>query len=277
MSLKYYAYIDEAGDEGLGKLKIGNSGQSRWFVIGGIVVSESHDAQLPTIRDNILNLFPHRRKNDLHFRNLNHGQRVAACHEFAKHPFKIVSVCSNKITIVDDKKYYPLFKQKGYLYNYLTRYWLERVTERCAEIAKQSRKPVELHVRFSRRSGTDYHAMREYFELQRDGNEVVKPPRSIAWSVFDPQNIRVENHSNLAGLQLADLATSATASALEANAYGHTETRYAEIISKQYLDRQNNIVNCDLTIVPGIGHTKTPQSVRDFSSILQEKWQAPGP
>jgi len=58
MTLRFVAYIDEAGDEGLGKLKVtGSGGQSKWLVIGGILVRDDHDVQLPAWRDGIMDLF----------------------------------------------------------------------------------------------------------------------------------------------------------------------------------------------------------------------------
>ena len=55
---------------------------------------------------------------------------------------------------------------------------------------------VTLKVVFSRRGGTDYHSMRDYLCLMRDGKEKVAPVRAIDWTVLDPDNIDVQNHSN---------------------------------------------------------------------------------
>jgi hypothetical protein len=43
MVMEFIAYIDEAGDEGLTKLRDETSRQSRWLMLGGIIVSADRD------------------------------------------------------------------------------------------------------------------------------------------------------------------------------------------------------------------------------------------
>ena len=105
-------------------------------------------------------------------------------------------------------------------------------------------------VTFSKRGGTDYSVMRDYLFLMRDGKEKLRPVRSIDWEVLNPEDIKVEDHKNRAGLQIADVVTSATYSALEPNVYGDRETRYSELLKERYL-RENGIVgNCGITVMP---------------------------
>lgn len=249
--VEFVAYIDEAGDEGFGKLaneKVG--GQSRWLLLGAAIVSKSNDTMLPKWRNDIMSLFPHKQSPDLHFRKLNHDQRVATCQFIAKKPIGISVVASNKITILSAKNR-DVFKQNGHLYNYLVRFLLERVTEVCKRAAKKSGTPnANLKVVFSRRGGTDYQVMREYLKLMRDGKEVIQPVRSIDWAVLDPDNIQVENHSKRAGLQIADIVTSATSAALEPNVFGNSEPRYATELKERFCKLNGRVSNCGLTILP---------------------------
>ena len=122
---KFYAYIDEAGDEGFGKLKAARcGGQSRWFALGGILVSEQNDRCLPQWRDDALTIFENR-KRDLHFNKLKHEQKVALCRLLATRPFGVSVVCSDKIEITKLQPHlYAKYKEKGHLYNYLTRFLL---------------------------------------------------------------------------------------------------------------------------------------------------------
>jgi hypothetical protein len=279
MTLRFVAYIDEAGDEGLGKLAQPNPSpaQSKWLVLGGILVRDEHDRQLPAWRDDILALFPAKSRRDLHFRTLNHAQKVAAVDYLSTNPFGICCVCSNKITLCDGGKYYDLFRQKGYLYNYLTRYLLERITSAVRDVADRSGQRCELRVIFSRRGGTDYHAMRDYLVLMRDGRERLKPIRSIDWSVFSPDDIKVENHSLWAGLQIADVVTSATSAGLEPNIYGNYEPRYANTLAKRFLAKNKAVLNTGLVLLPPIGKSPLSDEQRRFVLGINELWQAPGP
>ena len=87
MSFSHVVYIDEAGDEGFGKLKNpGHGGQSQWLLVGAAVVRGDMDPKLPSLRDAILGRFPKTMRRDLHFRYLKHDQKVVACQEIAKHP-----------------------------------------------------------------------------------------------------------------------------------------------------------------------------------------------
>lgn len=248
---KFYAYIDEAGDEGFGKLKSGRcGGQSRWFALGAILLSEHNDSCLPQWRDEALGIFEHK-KRDLHFNKLKHEQKVALCRLLADKPFGVSVICSDKIEITNlQAELYAKYKEKGHLYNYLTRYLLERLTTACAFKAKQSGARAQLEVTFSRRAGTDYSVMRDYLFLMRDGKEKFRPVRSIDWSVLNPEDIKVENHSKRAGLQLADVVTSATYAGLEPNLYNDVETRYARIIARRFLKENKTLSNCGVTIVP---------------------------
>jgi hypothetical protein len=267
MAKEFIAYIDEAGDEGFGKLAAGPiGGQSRWLMLGACVASRENDLSFPTWRDAILARFPRKRSRDLHFRELAHPQKIVACQEIAKLPVRACVVMSHKVTI-PGSKWESVFKKKGYLYNYLIRWLLERVTTHCATAAGKS--PCTLKVIFSRRSGTNYLTMMDYLKLMRDGGEVMTPTRSINWNVLDVENIAVENHKKWAGLQIADCITSAFFSAFEANLYGNYETGYADLLrSKLIRDEKGHTLNCGLTGVPNLFKMKmdAPQEafVRTF-------------
>jgi hypothetical protein len=255
MTCHFSAYVDETGDEGFGKLRSpGTTGQSRWLGLGAVLVAQENDRFMPSWRDEIVALFPKKKnQRDLHFRYLNHHQRVAACNILREKPVGICVVASNKETILDSAER-DIFKRKQHLYNYLVRFLLERLTAACREKAlRENSGPASLFVTFSRRAGTDYQVMQKYFELMRDGREVMKPARSIDWTIFNPSNIRVENHSVRAGLQIADLATSATCAGLEPNEYGNVEPRYALSLKPRYLRERKRILNCGLTLIPPIG------------------------
>lgn len=160
-------------------------------------------------------------------------------------------VCSDKIEISNLRPdLYQKYKEKGHLYNYLTRFLLERLTLACAVKASLSNSKAQLEVTFSRRAGTDYAVMRDYLCFMRDGKEKLTPKRSIDWSVLDPENIRVEDHSKRAGLQLADIVTSASYAGLEPNLYDDVEPRYALSLSKRYLRVDGSVSNEGITIIP---------------------------
>lgn len=246
---RYIAYIDEAGDEGFGKLASGAvGGQSRWLVLGACIVSAENDVLMAGWKDAIVGRFPAKKSRDLHFRELKHDQKVVVCQEIAKLPVGVCVTLSHKVTITGTK-YEETFKKKGYLYNYLIRWLLERVTQACH---KASPDGCSLRVIFSRRGGTNYQSMIDYLQLMRDGREVMRPVRSIVWDVLDIDSIAVENHSKWAGLQIADCVTSAFFSAVEPNLYGNYEPAYGRLLREKLLKRNGIILDCGVTPVPSM-------------------------
>ncbi len=259
MAATFVGYIDEAGDEGFGKLNAGPlGGQSRWLILGCCLVTRDADLKLPLWRDQILQRFPNKRARDLHFRHLNHQQKIVACQEIAARPIIACLTLSHKITI-PGSRWEDVFKQKGYLYNYLLRWLLERVSHHCFN----NDAHCSLKLVFSRRSNTDYQSMMDYLTLMRDGREAIRPVRSINWKVLDIDTIAVENHSKWAGLQIADCITSAFFSAVEPNVYGNYEPGYAQLLRGNLMTVNGRILNCGLTAVPSV-----------FKSALDERQTA---
>jgi hypothetical protein len=259
---EFIAYIDEAGDEGFGKLRDagGNGGQSRWLLIGACLVCAEDDRALPSWRDSILARLPGKRR-DLHFRDLNHDQKVFVSQEISKLPVGAAVAFSHKVTI-PGSRWEQTFKRKGYLYNYLVRWLLERISFECAPDLGEERNSLKLV--FSRRGGTDYAVMRDYLTLLRDGRELLPPVRTIDWNVVDVNNIAVETHKKWAGLQIADCITSAFFSAVEPNVFGNYEPRYAEELRSRVITRANRGLNHGVTPVPSLGGCQPTDHHRGF-------------
>lgn len=270
MLQEFFAYVDEAGDEGFGKLRLpGGSGQTRWLCLGAIIASKANDPLIPSWRNEVISLFGNKyNQSDIHFRRLNHNQKIAACQKLAGKPLGICVIASNKETILDSSEL-EIFKEKQHLYNYLVRFLVERLTTAC--VRKANGAQASLHITFSRRSGTDYQAMREYFEFMRAGKEKLVPKRSIDWRVFDPVNIRVENHSVRAGLQIADVVTSATFSALEPDIFGNTEPRYSLCMKQRYLRQNGKIANNRLTLIPATWDSPLSENQKQYLVDIEKK------
>lgn len=273
----FIAYIDEAGDEGFGKLRgaAAGGGQSRWLVIGAAIVRAVNDAKLPTWRDGLLRVIKRPDWRTLHFRNLNHPQKVVVCQEIAKRPLGVAVTMSHKVTI-PGSKWEAVFKQKGYLYNYLVRWLLERLTAECRRAAGAERCTLQLV--FSRRGGTDYHSMRRYLAMIRDGRELMRPVRTIKWDMLDIDAIRVEAHEKWAGLQLADCATSAFLAAVEPNTFGNYEQRYARLLRPNVLNLGGHCLNRGVSPVPNMSRSALDaEQTEFFQFFMKNGGQAPGP
>lgn len=266
----YHAYIDEAGDEGLGKLKnVGaRGGQSTFFAIGAFIVTGENNRLLPAWRNDLLAPFPQRAGRTLHWRDLKHEQKIAVSHALTAKTFGACVALSYKPTILTSPKY-EIFKRPQHLYNYVVRYVVERVTNAVRRKADIEGHLASLTITFSRRQGTDYEVMQEYFQLIKDGKEVMPSVGVIDWSVFDPSRIRVENHAVRAGLQLADVVTSATFAAFEPGTYGYCEESYCGILRQRYIrNRAGSALNCGLTLLPPLRKNPMPAKQRAFAATF---------
>jgi hypothetical protein len=87
----YVAFIDEAGDPGLSRVKpIDNPGSSEWLILSAVVIGVPNEQSVvPWVRD-IVNRFKNYQRPDLHFSNLNAACKRVVCEEIAKLP---VSMC----------------------------------------------------------------------------------------------------------------------------------------------------------------------------------------
>lgn len=259
MSYSFVAYIDESGDDGIGKFReLGaHGGASQWLVISACLFRHSFDLDAVGWRDEIAALMPERRRRDIHFSSMNHSQKLAAAQSLAGKQIRGISVLSNKTTIPDG-----VYTEKNQLYFYLTRYLIERVSWLCRDL--RPRVPQgdgRVRMTFSRRGGMSYINFRDYLHRLHAADD---PEINIHWPVIDiDDGIDAKDHSTNAGLQLADAIASAFASGIELDKYGNCECRYAEIMKRIIYERHGNYFSYGVKMVPR--HTAmelTPEQAR---------------
>lgn len=242
---KYIVYIDEAGDFGLNTVTpIDPRGASEWMVLGATVIRQENESNaqswLTSIREAANNLQP----ASLHFRTLKDGQKEVACNELAKLPMRAFAVVSNKQNMRGHKNEPASYisGHRHWFYWWMTRLLLERVTEFCAEINEKENTPGrKLQIEFSRRKDLKRSHFTDYFtRLWAQGNNAFLAKRTINWSTFDFQNVHFLDHSSRAGLQFADIATSAFYQAINTHPHGTCCPDYAESL-KPVVNRKNNV------------------------------------
>lgn len=270
MTHSFEIFIDEAGDEGFGKLRLEKStGQSQWFVVGACVVRASRSVELVTWRDEIANAIGRRgSKRDIHFKEIRrHDQRRFACRTIASKRLAIAAAFSNKPTLLDlPPSRQVVFKRKNHIHNYVCRYLLERLSVWIARVAREESIDPRTKITFSRRGGMNYDDFREYLRLIRSEAEKVTPPRQIDWTVVDPDLVTALDHKISAGLQIADIATSGLFKAVEPSPYGFCEPSYAEELRRVIIRKSDApcAFNCGITIVPRYQPASMTEEQRAF-------------
>jgi len=259
MAHSFLAYIDESGDDGIGNYREpgGRGGSSKWLAISACVFRQSYDLDAVEWRDEISELMPEKKRQDVHFTKMNHAQRVAAIQCLSARPIRAISVLSNKTTIPDG-----VYTNKNQLYFYLTRYLIERISWLCRDM--RPRVPHgdgRVEITFSRRGGMSYPDFRSYLERLRAAND---QGINIHWPVIDVEGICARDHSTLAGLQLADAIASAFAAGVEPDRYGNCESRYAEILKPIVYERRGNYLSYGVKIVPNHKEMELSDQQRRF-------------
>lgn len=225
MTHSYIAYIDESGDDGLKKFSSETSnGSTHWLIISCCVARYINDLDFIALRDSIKSS----QKEEIHFRDLTHAQKVMACQRIAKFPLRAFSVMSNKTTIEKG-----VYTEKNQLYHYVTRHLIERISWLCRDL--RPRVPEgdgRVKIIFSRKKGMNYPHFQNYLRsLQDKKDENIK----IHWPVTDIDAVEAQDHSRRAGLQIANCIATAFREAVDPNRYGNTESRYAKEFFDQFL------------------------------------------
>ena len=79
----FNCYIDEAGDEGI------ETGGSRWFILGALVVPEEVDLQTSTMVTRVKSRFGHDDKFVLQWKKLKkHSHKLYICQEYQTEEYK---------------------------------------------------------------------------------------------------------------------------------------------------------------------------------------------
>lgn len=280
MTYSYIAYIDEAGDDGLKKLKddSGNHGSTHWLILGAIIIRATNDLDMVKYRDTIKQKTQNKsEKRSIHFRDFKHEQKVVVAKEIASMPIRGIVVASNKNTIISHPRP-DLYEDKNALYWYLAKYLIERISHCCHDLRpKVPEGNGKVKIVFSTRGGLDYQDFRDYLQKIKDGNTNQPETNYINWSVVEIELVENIDHSKNAGLQIADCVTSAFFSGLEKGKYGTYEPRYAMELKKIMYNKNGNYLNHGVSPVPTINKKELLNVLDDEQKQFFEEFKEKAP
>lgn len=226
----FTVFIDESGDGGF-VFKPDGTGSSRWLILSAVVVRKKNGGKIVELMKQIRGLLRAQPKQALHFVALDHARRVAYARAIGEAPFlRTVSVLIHKPSLREPEKFQS---EKDLLYRYACRYLLERVSWLCEEHHVDGEGSGLAEVIFSNRDQMSYDALRSYLCVLR-GADDASPSQKMAWKHLDPAHVRAVQHTQLAGLQLADAVASGLYAAVTPNRFGDAEDRYARLISPTF-------------------------------------------
>ncbi|GIO83456.1 hypothetical protein J25TS5_03880 [Paenibacillus faecis] len=210
----FNVYIDESGDEGF-KIKDDKWVSSRWFIIGALITHKGSDLPISKTVDTIKSKFNWKNQKPLHFIDFSHEKRSFIINTLVStnSSFRVCYVAFDKQKIPEDS----YLRKKRYLYNYCTRYLLERISWLVDDL------DGEAHLIFENRANTSYSELNQYItDTISSGKSQIRKNVFKSW-----KNLGKAQSKNL---QLADAVVSSLYKALEPNQYGLTEHSYIETL-----------------------------------------------
>ena len=252
----FRVYIDESGEEGF-VFHPDGTGSSRWLILSAVVTRQENDLQVVRLMEKVRQLLGRQPRQPLHFCKLGHPQRIVYAREIAQAQLRTASVLIHKPSIREPERFQS---QKHLLYRYACRYLLERVSWLCRDHRKADAGDGRAEIIFSNRSQMSYDDLRNYLRKLCDDSNVLTV--NVDWSVVDPDFIRAVEHSQLAGLQVADAVASSLYAAINPNQYGDTEGRYAKLLLPTCYRHKGAVLGYGLKFWPG-----------DFEALKKENPQ----
>ncbi len=273
----YVAYIDESGDDGVGRVKPDDpNGASEWFTLSAVVIRVETRLEVPWVHDALKAAGLNQRKI-LHFQDLDQWQRTLVCSSIATKPLRCFTAMSNKRNMRGYHNPLPAKVSAGktWFYWWMTRLLLERVTDFCErQSIKDYGEPRVVRLEFSRRKGLRYSHFQSYLfwlKTQSRADMLFIKNGDIKWSVIDPiREVFAYDHAERAGLQMAD----AVASAFYQSVAGEPEPNclHARALKPRMArDAQGNIFGYGLKLMPGRYHLKAPPHQREIFDFYTGK------
>lgn len=225
MEYHYTLFIDEAGDDKVERLKPECAeGYSEWLCLCGYLVRRELETDLERRRDEILLAINGQPGGVLHYRNLKKWNRPKAAMKLASRTFAARGfvVCSCKKTMLNyhnERAAAASDNQRDWLYNFVTRLLLERVTRYVVSGAPRHgiENPV-LRIVMASRKGHHFGQFKAYvlkLIYQATGGTTYLDTREIDASVLRYNLIDRAPASQISGLRLADTLVSAFFQSIE--------------------------------------------------------------
>ena len=255
LDYEYVAYIDEAGDDGLRRVRpVSNNGASEWLILAAVVVKKNRETEIKKWIIDLTSNFKHHQRDGVHFSDLNPAKRLAACEFLASKDLRIFVVASNKKNMQGYEN--PAAAQipsQNWFYCWLTRLLLERVTLAVNSWShREFGEPRKIRIEYSARGGLRYPQMAAYYEWMRMKKNQFLPWGKVYFDVMAFDLLKVYPHTTRAGLQLADIAASAFYKACDHIDTGDCDPRFAKALKPRMGIINDQIAGFGLKLMPSL-------------------------
>ncbi|MBS7702688.1 DUF3800 domain-containing protein [Chelatococcus asaccharovorans] len=260
-------FIDEAGDEGLDKVRpIDPGGASEYFVMAGILVSANRKVALTSGFAEVkrpLGLAP---DDELHFRDLKADHQKQAIQAIGAMEVGLVAIVSNKRNMkgyknrrVEMKNFHVVRgrvrpQNYNWFYNHMFRYLLESASEACLRKCRTSNiPPLPIKIIFAHRANFAYSQTQAYLhklKLARLSSTPFNNKRQITWPVVDIDGITSDRPKNEPGLQIADCVASAIFQAIDEDNFKVVQPAYLQALSPRFIRKNGTPREFGFKLIP---------------------------
>lgn len=284
---KYLAFIDEAGDDGLARVRpLHPDGSSEWLVLSAVVVRASREDEVVQWVSDIVDALDLRQTRHLHFAKLTERRKRLACEMLAGLSARYFVVCSNKKNMQGWRnRRAEQVPARNWFYCWMTRLLMERVTDYIAWRSVKDHGSLEkVRIEFSNRGGMSYAQLKAYYHwLRNQGERTYLRQGRVHWQTLESELLRVYPHQERAGLQLADVVASAFFKACDLHQTSGCDPQFAKLLEPRMAranDRPANpIAGYGVKLMPGFGRADLLDAQAEIYKFYgyPGEWWAPDP
>lgn len=238
----YIAYIDEAGDPGLKRVRPRSPvGASEWFIVSAALIPADRESEVDGWIGEIMGAMNSPQMQDLHFSKLTDNRKAIACTMLADRHVRFFMVASNKQNMQGYKnpfasKMTTLLPSDNWFYCWMTRVLLERVTDFVVKNSVRKHGSVQkTKLVFSERGGLRYSQMHAYYEWINMKSVGGKIPLFIPWGFVDFRCLHrdllsVYPHREVPALKMPDIVSSAFFRAIDVLYVPRRDATFARLL-----------------------------------------------
>lgn len=297
----YVAYIDEAGDPGLKKVRPrSETGASEWFILSAALVPAEVENEVPGWIDDIMSAMNSPQMQDLHFAKLTDLRKTTACSMLADRHVRLFTVISNKQNMQGYNN--PLAEaisspmpSDNWFQCWMSRILLERLTDFVAHNSTAKfGEPKKIKLVFSERGGLRYSQMHAYYEWINMKSVGGKIPLYLPWGYVDfrclhRDLLHVYKHREVPALKMPDITSSAFYRAVDVLDVPERNAEFAKLLRpRMAADPKSKLISgYGVKLMPNwkaLNRFRVPEAQREILRFYgyprqwwQEKMVEPGP
>ncbi len=238
----YVAYIDEAGDPGLKRVRPRSAkGASEWFILSAALIPAELELEVETWIAEIMGAFNSPQMQDIHFAKLTDARKTIACSMLADRHVRFFTILSNKQNMQGYSNPFAAritspMPADNWFYCWMSRVLLERLTDFVAiNSIKKFGRPSRVKLVFSERGGLRYSQMHAYFEWINMKSVGGDRPLYLPWGKVDfrclhRDLLKVFPHRELAALKMPDIVSSAFYRAVDVLDVPRRDSSFAKLL-----------------------------------------------